>query len=165
MSEPVVVTYLEMRERAAFVPAPVPERLSARLVDPPDPAFNERMYREVGGPWQWTDHLGRGAAEWAAYVTQPSLRSYELVFEGERAGYFELLRHADASVEIAYFGLLPAFVGRGLGSGALSLCLEAAWALAPTRVWVHTCTLDHPNARSTYVARGLVPYREEIEAR
>jgi GNAT superfamily N-acetyltransferase len=155
MTEPVVITHLEMRDRAAFVPAPARDGLSARLVDPPDPAFNERMYRTVGGPWQWTDHLGRTASDWASHATQPSLRTYDLVFDREGAGYFEILRHPDASVEIAYFGLLPTFIGRGLGGRALSLCLEAAWEEAPTRVWVHTCTRDHPNALPSYVARGF----------
>lgn len=165
MSDPVVVTYLEMRERGAFVPAATREGLSARLLDPADPAFNERMYRDVGGPWGWTDHLGRTPAEWATYATQSYLRTYELRHEGERVGYFELLGHRDGSMEIAYFGLLPIFVGRGLGAGALSLCLAAAWELEPTRVWVHTCTLDHPNALPSYVARGFTPYRQAIEAR
>ncbi|MGH7538602.1 MAG: GNAT family N-acetyltransferase, partial [Gemmatimonadales bacterium] len=78
------------------------------------------------------------------------------------AGFFELRRVADdESVEIAYFGLLPGELGRGLGKHLLSCAVRDAWALQPTRVWVHTCTLDHPNARPNYLARGFVPYKTE----
>ena len=79
----------------------------------------------------------------------------------ERAGFFELKRHFDDSVEIAYFGLLPGFLGRGLGKYMLTRAIEEAWALGATRVWVHTCTLDDPAALPNYRARGMTEFRRE----
>ncbi len=77
-------------------------------------------------------------------------------------GWYELRRvTADDSVEIAYFGLVPAELGRGLGKHLLSCAVRDAWALRPARVWLHTCTLDHPNALPNYAARGFVPYKTE----
>ena len=76
---------------------------------------------------------------------------------GDRAGYYELLP-ADGEVQIAHFGLLPAFHGRGLGGALLEHALRRGFELG-TRVWVHTCTLDGPHALANYRARGLVPYR------
>ena len=31
----------------------------------------------------------------------------------------------------------------------------------PKRVWVHTCTLDHPNALRNYIARGMNILKKE----
>ena len=78
------------------------------------------------------------------------------------AGYYELRRvRDDDSVELAYFGIVAAEFGRGFGKHLLSCAVRDAWALRPSRVWVHTCTLDHPNALPNYVARGFVPYKTE----
>ena len=66
-------------------------------------------------------------------------------------------------MEIAYFGLLPQFVGRGLGGALLTATIERAWQLKPRRVWVHTCTLDHPSALANYQARGFRIYKHETE--
>jgi hypothetical protein len=64
-------------------------------------------------------------------------------------------------VEIAYFGIVAAEFGRGFGKHLLSCAVRDAWVLAPRRVWLHTCTLDHPNALPNYIARGFTPYRTE----
>ncbi len=92
---------------------------------------------------------------------RPAVSVHLLTVAGAPAGYFELQKHADGSVEIAYFGLLPEFLGRGLGKYLLSEAVEAAWALAASRVWLHTCSLDGPAALPNYVARGFVPYKKE----
>jgi GNAT superfamily N-acetyltransferase len=84
-----------------------------------------------------------------------------LSVDGGVAGYFELRRHPDDSVEIAYFGLLPAYVGRGLGKYLLSEAAGRAWELAPARVWLHTSTLDHPSALPNYLARGFTVFKVE----
>lgn len=75
------------------------------------------------------------------------------------AGYCEL-HPVGADVEIAYFGLLPAFHGRGLGGALLEHALRRGFELG-ARVWVHTCSLDGAHALANYRARGLVPYRED----
>ena len=86
--------------------------------------------------------------------------------DGEDAGYAELEQPSDGNVEIAYFGLLPEAIGRGLGRWWLAQVLAEAWRLPGTRrVWVHTCTLDGPAALATYEGRGLRPYAREVEWR
>jgi GNAT superfamily N-acetyltransferase len=79
----------------------------------------------------------------------------------EPAGYFELRTCEDRSVEIAYFGLLPPFVGRGLGGSLLTSAVRVAWSFAPTRVWLHTSSLDHPAALPNYLKRGFTITRVE----
>ena len=77
--------------------------------------------------------------------------------KGSPFGYIELVRQAE-SVEIAFFGLLPQYIGMGLGGFLLSEAVRLAWELNPRRVWVHTCTLDHKYALNNYLARGLTIY-------
>lgn len=91
---------------------------------------------------------------------------WELTARGNKsAGFFELQRHDDGSVEIAYFGLVPEFFGRGYGGWLLERAVEEAWAMGggggATRVWLHTCTLDSERALPNYTARGFVPYKTE----
>lgn len=77
------------------------------------------------------------------------------------AGWSELERHQD-EVQVAYFGLLPPFVGKGWGRFWLDWTVRKAWQPAPKRVWVHTCELDHPAALPLYEKLRFVPYRTEM---
>jgi GNAT superfamily N-acetyltransferase len=159
----VVRTYLEMtspdqlRAAAADSPAPRIERVEQCPVD-----LFRFLYREVGRAYHWTDRLDWSDSEIRRYLSTPGV-SVWLMSSGESpAGYFELRDHGDRSVEIAYFGLLPDYVGRGWGKYLLTRAVQAAWALGPSRVWLHTCTLDHPAALPNYLKRGFRAAREEV---
>ena len=77
------------------------------------------------------------------------------------AGYVEFNVHDDSGVEIAQFGLLPEFIGQGLGGYMLTLAVEEAWKKKPSRVWLHTSSFDHPNALENYQARGFRMFKKE----
>jgi GNAT superfamily N-acetyltransferase len=157
----VVRTYLELSDPAALRPAAPPRtRGDVRIdrVDPPDGATSRWFYERVGADYQWTDNVGRTAAEWQAWAAR--VETWVATIDGENAGYYEL-RPEGAGVEIAYFGLLAHAQGQGLGGHLLTHALTRAFALAP-RAWVHTCTLDGPYALRNYEARGLRPYRTEV---
>jgi GNAT superfamily N-acetyltransferase len=159
VTEPVVRTYLELDDPAALRPAGPPrmEDVAVERVAPPDGALSRRLYSEVGRDYHWTDHLGRSHAEWQAWAD--GVETWVATVGAQRAGYYEL-REEDGSVEVAYFGLLPAFHGQGLGGFLLTHALRRALELAP-RVWLHTCTLDGPAALPNYRARGLRPFRRQ----
>jgi GNAT superfamily N-acetyltransferase len=148
---PVVTTYLELTDPAGIRPA----RGSAEIVqvDPPDGAVNRRFYEQIGAHYAWIDHAGETDGWWQAHAEQ--VETWHI----PDAGYYELRAQGD-DVEIAYFGLLPAFHGRGLGGALLEHALRRGFELGG-RVWVHTCTLDGPHALANYQARGLVTYRVE----
>ena len=158
----VLRTYLELRS---------PEQLRpARFVDPAvrverrrgiSVAHYRRLYETVGAPWHWTDRNAWSDEKLAAYLARESVSVWECLAGDDVAGYFELEAHTDGTVEIAYFGLVPAFIGRGIGKALLTRAAEEAWTLAPSRVWLHTCTLDSPAALPNYRARGFEPYHEE----
>ncbi len=126
--------------------------------------INREFYRSVGAGWYWLDRLKWNDDRWQAYIDQPGLATWIGYIDGEPVGYFELDHQPTTGVEIAYFGLLPAFVGRGLGGVLLSEAVERAWRLEPPRVWLHTCTLDHPRALSNYLARGFEIYKTEMQS-
>jgi GNAT superfamily N-acetyltransferase len=161
---PLIRTYLELDDPAALRPSPPPRGLDGvevARIDPPDGAVSRALYVEVGRPYAWTDRLGGDAAEWDAWAR--GAETWVATVGGERAGYYELAPGRD-EVELAYFGLLERFHGRGLGGWLLTHALRRALELAP-RVWLHTCTLDGPAALPNYRARGLVPFRVEAPHR
>jgi len=119
---------------------------------------NRFLYAFVGGPWEWTDKQWWSDEQWRNYVQADSLRTFLALFEGSVAGYYELRRDEINDVEIVYFGLAPEFIGRGFGGVLLTDALQRAWAWDARRVWVHTCTRDHPAAVKNYQARGMVVY-------
>ena len=123
--------------------------------------FNKFLYELVGAAWAWTDKLVWPDEQWIAYAENDNLRTWAAYYMGSPAGYYELQQQAGGNVEIAYFGLGQKFIGKGFGGYLLSHALKSAWAWEGTkRVWVHTCTLDHPSALRNYQARGMEIYRE-----
>jgi GNAT superfamily N-acetyltransferase len=156
----VTTTYLEITTRADLRAARGRVAWTLTRVMPPTPELNRFLYMAVGRPWQWRDRLEWDRARWRAYVDRPELETWAAYVRGTLAGYFELERQG-GDVEIVYFGLLPGFTGRGLGGALLTAAIERAFDGGAARVWVHTCTLDHPQALPNYVARGMRPYRTD----
>jgi GNAT superfamily N-acetyltransferase len=152
-------TYLELDDPTVLRPAMRPdlEQLEISRVERPDGRLNRWFYERVGWTHNWSDHLDRSASEWQAWSEE--VETWVATVAGKRAGYYEL-REDGGSVEIAYFGLLPRFQGKGLGGYLLTHALGRALELAP-RVWLHTNTQDAPAALPNYLARGLRPFRTE----
>jgi GNAT superfamily N-acetyltransferase len=115
----------------------------------------------VGAEYYWVDRLGWKHADWMRYVDQPTHETWVLSEHGALAGYCELEAQDAGSVEILYLGLLPQWVGKGIGAHLLSAAIDRAWRFPARRVWVHTCTLDHPRALQNYLDRGFRLFREE----
>ena len=127
----------------------------------PNPDLNHFLFMAVGLPWQWYSRLAWHRSDWEHYLASPSVQTWIGYIKGTAFGYFELEKQSNDDVEITFFGLLPAFIGQGLGGYLLTRTIEQAWAMGASRVWVHTCTLDHPAALSVYQKAGFVPYDQE----
>jgi GNAT superfamily N-acetyltransferase len=158
----VTRTYLEMTSRDELVPFSVddPAVRVEHLVDPPA-SFFRYLYVEVGRRYAWLDRLGWSDEQHGERLAEPGVSLWLLSVRGAPAGYFELERQGDGSVQIAYFGLLPEYHGRGLGKHMLTAAVARAWEMGATRVWLHTCTLDDPAALPNYLRRGFRPVRQE----
>ncbi len=163
MERDVTTTYLEMTRRQQLRPA---ERSGVDLqvlqAELPCPELGRFLYTAVGWKWSWYGRLSWTFARWLEHLSRPEIEIWVGYVRGTPAGYFELERQG-SDVELAYFGLLPAFVGKGFGGTLLTAALERAWELNPSRLWVHTCDLDHPAARKNYEARGFRAYRTETK--
>jgi GNAT superfamily N-acetyltransferase len=158
----VVRTYLQMESESGLNPgeSPRPGLRIERMAACPG-SFFRYLYAEVGRRYHWVDRLVWTDDQVSSYLQDPTVSIWLLTTGGAPAGYFELKRHEDASVEIAYFGLLPEFIGQGLGKHLLTVAAREAWRFGPRRVWLHTCTLDDPAALPNYQARGFVPFKTE----
>ena len=156
-------TYLELKRQSQFKPGfgAFPDLVIER-VERPTPELYRECYRRVGEAYHWRDRWDWTDEEIRAHLAKPEITLHVARRRGALAGWYELRRvPEDRSVEIAYFGLLPDAIGQGLGKHLLSCAVRDAWALGPARVWLHTCTLDHPAALPNYKKRGFAPYKTE----
>lgn len=162
----VTITYVQQTSPADLKPAKVPEGdVRVVLAEEAGPEFHRFFYTAVGGDWHWTNRRGWTWDQWQVWVSRPGVRLWAAWVRGTPAGYAVLLAKDD-EVEIENFGLLPAFIGHGIGGHLLTEAVRRAWEIPGTkRVWLHTCTLDGPHALQNYQARGFVPYRTEQEER
>ena len=164
MAETITTWYLEIVQREEFKPkfGDFPE-LEIVEVEIKDYRYNRFLYSLVGEQWGWTDKLAWSDDVWRAYAENEDLITYVAYYSGTPAGYFELKKEKNGNVKIEYFGLSSRFIGKGMGSHLLSTAIEAAWSLDADRVWVHTCSLDHPAALNNYKARGFKIYETMVD--
>jgi GNAT superfamily N-acetyltransferase len=158
----VTRTYLEMGAPAELRPAFNNDPL-IKIEEQPDCAIElfRFLYREVGRNYYWIDRLPWSDEEIRTYLQQPDVSLWLMTYDGDIAGYFELRKEAESSIEVAYFGLMPHFIGRGLGKHLLTCAVEQAWKDGAKRVWLHTCTDDDPAALPNYLKRGFKPFKTE----
>ncbi|MCC5786191.1 MAG: GNAT family N-acetyltransferase [Phycisphaerales bacterium] len=160
--------FYEMTDRSLLRPGRKPPD-GAKLwrAEEPCPHLNRYLYVAVGHGWWWVDRLGWTPERWLEVIGREGYQTWVASMRGTPCGYFEL-DHREAEgggreTSIEQFGLLPAFVGRGLGGWLLTECLKRAWEGEPDRVVLHTSSLDHPAARANYEARGFTLVRTETQ--
>lgn len=160
MSPPaeVTTTYLEMLEPPPRPLPPAPAGAEVRQAEQPTPSFYRFLYEGVGGPWQWRDRKQLSDEELLQRVAEVWVLSHR----GTPAGYAELNFSQPGQAKLEYFGLFPEFIGRGLGGWFLAWTVACAWRPGVKRVWVHTCTLDHPNALPVYQKAGFRVYNRVV---
>ena len=146
---------------AAILAPPLAGMRIERLHAPTAEAYRA-LYNGVGRASCWTDRNRMADDELLLIIQNEAVEIDVLYIDGGPAGYVELDRRIASEVHIAYFGLLPAFIGKGLGKYFLSWALGRAWSLQPRRVWVHTCDLDHPAALPNYLRAGFSIYDEKV---
>jgi GNAT superfamily N-acetyltransferase len=163
----VTRTYLELSSPQQLVPGRPPS-VSASLdrIDPCPVDTWRALYRQIGAPWHWHDRDAWDQGALAAHLARPEIQIYRVTAAlgsewTDDAGFLELERHGDGSVEIAYIGLDQRVLGRRLGGWLVTEAVKTAFAWGAVRVWLHTCTLDAPAALPNYLARGFSVTRAE----
>lgn len=154
----LVTTYLEMNTPADFKPSYADDpTITVMQAQVPLVPFYRFLYRTVGETWYWSDRDRWSDEQLAQWLSSPNVAVHVLYSNGTPAGYIELEKQGD-DTEISYFGLFPAFFGKGYGKHLLSHGIQQAWAAGAKRVWVHTCNLDAPQALPNYQRRGMKIY-------
>ena len=158
-----VVTTLEMAARPR--PRAMPDA-PLRLVrwTAPAPEKYRALFRRVGARWLWFSRLVMDDAVLVAIVHDPLVEVHAAVDRaGIEVGMIELDFRTPGACEIGYFALVPELAGRGLGRWLMAQALARAWRPGIGRVWLHTCTLDHPSALGFYRAQGFVATGRTVE--
>lgn len=158
-----IVTSLELREKPR--PRPLPAS-PFRLVPWPAPDSDRyrALFRRVGEPWLWFSRLVIGEAQLRAILDDPGVEVYAMADRaGIEVGMLELDFRQPGECEIAFFGLVPELAGQGHGNWLMAQAMMLAWRPGIARLWVHTCTLDHPGALGFYRRHGFVPFARHVE--
>lgn len=173
MSSITVTTWsLEQTSPGDLRPAGgAPGTVRVARAEVPSPEFSRFLYTAVGQDVTWTDRLSWTHREWREVLERPGTETWVAYENGTPAGFAELAGQDEGAVEIVYFGLLPAFRGRGVGGHLLSYATARAWDLAlrhpgrdaTERVWLHTCSKDGPHALENYRRRGFVLFETRTE--
>ena len=159
----VTVTYLEMKARPVQPTTPAPRAdLTVMHAVTPTLSFYRYLYNTVGAAWHWVDRGKLSDEKLAAIVQDPAVEVHVLYAGGVPAGYAELDRRSPPDIELAYFGIMPEFIGQKLGPFLLGWSIEKAFSYSPRRYWLHTCTLDHPKALATYQSAGFEIYDRKL---
>lgn len=157
------VTYLEITRRPSHphVVPPQGMKLALMRAKQPSVAFYRFLYNTVGGPWMWYERRALDDVALKQIITDDRVEIYVLYVDGVPAGYAELDRRQPPDIELAYFGLMPDYIGKGLGRYLLTWAIDTAWSHEPERLWVNTNSLDHPKALALYQRCGFRPYKQE----
>ena len=122
--------------------------------------LNKFFYKQIGKKHEWIDRLIWQDKNWMDYTSDKNLKTFVLQNNNDLVGYFELIFNGN-NCEIAYFGILEEYIGKGYGGFLLSEALRIGFKNSK-RIWVHTCSLDHPNAIENYKSRGMKIFKTEI---
>jgi GNAT superfamily N-acetyltransferase len=157
-----VITYLEMTEKPGRLLRPTPHaKLALLRAEHCTVSFYRYLYSTVGEPWIWYLRRLWSDAQLGDYLARPEIEVFVLYVAGVPAGYYELERAPSGETELCYFGLVPDFIGRGLGLYFLQAAVDNAWVGATQRLWVHTSTFDHPRALGLYQRAGFRVYQRQ----
>jgi GNAT superfamily N-acetyltransferase len=119
------------------------------------------LYNAVGKDYHWLSRRRVSDAELATIIQDPRNELHVLHVDGSPAGFAELDRREPDEVELVQFGLMPEFIGQGLGKWFLQWIIDTVWRYQPRRFWLHTCTLDHAAALPVYKKAGFVQFKQE----
>ena len=155
----MVVTYLAMHQPPEFDLNP-PSHLNVTMMDLHNPPvhYYRYLYNTIGADYDWVDLKLLSDEQLKDQITAPGNTISVAHVNGCPAGYFELNAADPEMTWLAYFGIMPEYIGKGLGKWLLKTAINKAWASSPKALHVETCTLDHPSALPLYKSLGFEPY-------
>ena len=161
--KPVTITFLEMHEPKEF-PVPITGTHFELLPKPISADEYRKYYYGVGEKHFWLDRIVMPDKELFEKINAANVDIFIFKVNNDQAGYIEFIKE-EKFVEILYFGIMPAFIGKGYGKYFLQWVIAKAWSYKPGWVQLNTCTLDHPNALGMYKRAGFTEIRKEVHQR
>jgi GNAT superfamily N-acetyltransferase len=158
----VIITHVQMFARPERSVAPPRDGLAIVHAKKPTIAYYRFLYDTVGRNWNWVSRKKLSDEALGTILHDPRDEIHVLFVEGVPAGFVELDRRVEGEIEITQFGLVPEFIGQGLGKYFLHWAIDKAWSYGPKRLWLHTCTEDHPAALPNYLKAGFVIFKEVV---
>jgi len=158
-----VVTHLEMTKPPRAISTPRPSGKYALLrAEKPPVHFYRYLYDVIGRRYVWVNRKRLSDAELAEIIQHDDVEIYVLYLNGTPAGYCELdFRRMPELAELSFLGVMPEYIGQGLGRFLFGEALSLAWLKNPPRLIVQTCTMDHPAALPMYQRYGFTPFAQE----
>ncbi|HUY35960.1 MAG TPA: GNAT family N-acetyltransferase [Pirellulales bacterium] len=155
--------YVEMFAPPERAVSPAKQGFAVVYAKRPTIGYYRFLYDAVGNDWNWQSRKKLSGDALATIIHDPRNELHVLFLEGVPAGFVELDRRVEGEIEISQFGLLPEFIGQGWGEIFLRWAVDKAWSYGPKRLWLHTCTKDHPVALPNYLKAGFTIYKEEVK--
>ena len=159
---PVKIFYVQMFGHAKRPVPPPREGLTVVHAKNPTVSYYRYLYHTIGREYHWLSRGKLSDAELAVVLRDPRNEVHVLHVDRVPAGMAELDRPNADEIELVQFGLMPEFIGQGLGKFLLQWTIDKAWSYGPKRFWLHTCSLDHPRALPNYLKAGFTLYKEEM---
>ncbi len=156
----VTVHYLEMMTPSRRTVSAPREGLTVVHVQSPTVPYYRSLYNAVGQDFHWLSRRKLSDEALAAIIGDARDELHVLHVDSTPAGFAELDRRQPHEIELVQFGLLPEFIGQGLGKWFLQWTIDKAWSYEPKRFWLHTCTLDHAAALPNYLKAGFVLFKQ-----
>lgn len=158
-----VVTCLEMTAKPPPRPDPAASRLVFERMRGEDPRRFRALFEGIGRDIMWFSRLVMPEDKLLAILGNADVECFAAVLDGADIGLLELDFREKDECELSFFGLKPGAIGKGTGRALMNEALERAWAKPIKRLWVHTCTFDHPAALGFYQRSGFKPYQVMVE--
>ena len=158
-----IVTSLEMFSKPEQHPREEKSGWSLTYVENPDVEWYRTLYRNIGQEWLWFSRAIMPTEELAVIIGNPKVEIRALEVNGKAAGLLELDYRSDGECELAFLGVTKEFLGQGAGKWLMNHAIDLAWSNSINRLWIHTCTLDHPRALPFYIKSGFIPYERQLE--
>jgi GNAT superfamily N-acetyltransferase len=157
----ITVHHLEMLTPTQHSVAAPRDGLTVLHIHSPTVDYYRSLYNAVGERFRWLSRRKMSDDALAAIIGNPRVEMHVLHVDGTPAGFAELDRRQHEGIELVQFGLTPDFIGQGLGKWFLQWAIDKAWSYEPSRLWLHTCTLDHPAALPIYLKAGFEQFKQE----
>lgn len=155
--------FLEMTAESDLLPSSGEHgNIEIRQQSVPDLELSRHLYDAVGSEYHWTERTPWTDEQWLERLSLENVEMWVAYKHETILGYFELSMDEEKNVELAYFGLLPQFIGQGIGGYLLTAAIRRAWKMGAVRVWLHTSTRDHAHALANYKARGFRVFKQVV---